>query len=495
MVDEAEARLGHRLGNYLLNEIIGRGGMGIVYRAEHVYIQKQAAVKVLHSAHFDQPDARARFLNEAQAAAKIEHPNIVGMTDFGESPDGTVFLVMAHVEGTSLDRVLRWEGQIPLFRAIIIVNQITRALIAAHAKGVVHRDMKPENIMLRARPGRREIVREIDDEHGTLEVIEPEGPYDFVTILDFGAAKFFDRGVPPLGESAVVIGTPAYMAPETASYGRADARSDIYALGIIFYEMLTGTIPFDGDSAVEIMMKHVQDAPTPPSVCNPNVEITAEAESLILKALRQNPYQTMEEFHDDLQRCYGQTRFRRVGQVTPGVTVESLRRPVAQGKPILLTNVKRKPGVVPTPPGGVPAARHPSPLASADLPALRAAAAARQTAGGAQQGPASPAASRAPAGATPHPAGAARRDALRPMSDASPTGATGASVASSKFVTPPLAGAAPYTATTPGESDPVPLVHKKSGRHYTLPFGADPTEQGPSAPPPGGARDPDKPQS
>ncbi len=367
MADEAEARLGSRLGSYVLREIIGKGGMGVVYRAEHIYIQKMVAVKVLHGHYFDQPDARERFLQEAQAASVIDHPNIVGVTDFGEAPDGTIFLVMAHVEGTPLDRLMRWEGHIDLFRSLVILNQVTRALMAAHAKGVVHRDMKPENIMLRSKPGRREIVREVSDEHGTLDFVEPEGNYDFVTILDFGAAKLFDHGLPRGGpESSLVIGTPAYMAPETASVGRADARSDVYAVGVIFYEMLTGTVPFDGDSAVNIMMKHVHEAPIPPSECNPHVEITAEAERVILKALHKDPddrQQSMEALHADLQRCYGSVHFRRADQLTPGVSAETLRRPAPPaGPPILLTNVKKRPGVVPTPARGTAVATAPIPL-------------------------------------------------------------------------------------------------------------------------------------
>ncbi len=360
MLDEAEARLGSRLGSYMLREIIGRGGMGVVYRAEHIYIQKMVAVKVLHGHYFDQPDARERFLQEAQAASVIDHPNIVGVTDFGEAADGTIFLVMAHVEGTALDRLLRWQGKIPLFRALVILNQVTRALGAVHAKGIIHRDMKPDNIMLRSRPGRREIIRGVSDEHGTLEIVEPEGNYDFVTILDFGAAKLFGEGRPAALNEQMVIGTPAYMAPETASFGRADARSDVYSVGVIFYEMLTGAVPFDGDAAVDVMMKHVHELPVPPRDASPNAEITAEAQRVILRALEKDPgrrQQTMEAFHADLQRCYGATRFKRADQLTPGIAVEMLRRPVASaGPPILLTHVKRRPGASPTPPGGLPTA-------------------------------------------------------------------------------------------------------------------------------------------
>jgi len=157
--DETESLVGVRLGNYKLGPVIGRGGMGTVYKAEHVYLKRPAAVKVLHRRFFDNPDARHRFLHEAQAASVVDHPNIIGVNDFGEAADGTIFLVMAHVEGIGLDQLLRRERTLNLFRALGIVNQVARALGATHEKGVVHRDLKPENIMLAPRLGRREIVR------------------------------------------------------------------------------------------------------------------------------------------------------------------------------------------------------------------------------------------------------------------------------------------------------------------------------------------------
>jgi eukaryotic-like serine/threonine-protein kinase len=339
--DEAESLVGVRLGNYRLDQIIGRGGMGTVYRAEHVYLKRSAAVKVLHRRYFDKPDARHRFLHEAQAASVIDHPNIIGVNDFGEAADGTIFLVMAHVEGIGLDRLLRRERTVPLFRTIGIVNQVTRALGAAHAKGVVHRDLKPENIMLAARLGRREIVRVLPDDE---EVVEMEPAYDFVTILDFGAAKFWHQSTAPLGQNATVIGTPAYMAPETARTGVADARSDVYSVGVIFYEMLTGTVPFDGETAVEIMVKHVSQPVELPRTRNRNVEITEDAERVILTALHKRPalrYQTMDEFGRDLQKCFGRVRFRRPVQPPDG-TFESMRQPI----PLTPDKVKRRP--VPT---------------------------------------------------------------------------------------------------------------------------------------------------
>jgi serine/threonine protein kinase len=339
-----EDLVGARLGNYILQEVIGRGGMGIVYRAEHYYIHKPAAVKVLHPRYFDNQEAKDRFLHEARTVSVIDHPNIIGINDFGEAPDGTVFLVMAHAEGIGLDRLLRYERHLPLFRSLGILNQVSRALGSAHATGVVHRDLKPENIMLASRPGRREIIKRSTDDHGNpIEAIELEANYDFVTILDFGAAKFWHQSISPTTQNATVIGTPAYMAPETARNGVADARSDIYSVGIIFYEMLTGSIPFDGDSAVQIMVKQVSEPVQPPSERNPRVEITPEAERVIMKALAKNPerrYQSMDELNADLHRCYGQIRFRRPIHPSAQTSFEAMRKPIA----LTPDKMKRKSG-------------------------------------------------------------------------------------------------------------------------------------------------------
>jgi eukaryotic-like serine/threonine-protein kinase len=331
MTDEAEARLGTRLGNYALKEIIGRGGMGVVYRATNIYLRKPAAVKVLHRYLFDQPGAKARFLCEAQTASLVEHPNIVGVTDFGESPDGTVYLVMAEAHGVGLDMVLAREGTIPLFRTIGIIGQVTQALAAVHARGIVHRDIKPENIMLARRSGRRELIRVLRDGDDYFERIEPEECFDLVTLLDFGAARSLQPGFAVMGETARIFGTPAYLAPETAQTGEADARSDIYSVGVLLYEMLTGSLPFEGETATETLRMHVHAKLQPPTLRNPNVEITPEAERTILRALDKAPacrHTSMDDLWVDLQRCYGSMRWRRPN-LAMGDTfdVELLRAP------------------------------------------------------------------------------------------------------------------------------------------------------------------------
>ncbi len=353
------------MGKYKLHEIVGRGGMGVVYRGEHVYIGKEVAVKILHDGYGGREESIKRFLREARAASLINHPNIVDITDFGKSNDGTVFFVMEFLHGEPLDALMQRERRLELIRAITIVNQIAGALGAAHAKGIVHRDLKPENVMLTKREGRRELIRQISDGSGLHTVTEREKAFDFVKILDFGVAKVRDPNVSEarVTQQGVVFGTPEYMAPETARIGVSDPRTDIYALGVIFYEMLTGTIPFAGDTAVDVMLKVVSEPVTPPRDRAPGAEITPEAEQLIMKALSKDPLrrqQSMEELHEELQRCYGSVRYRR-----------SIERSAAEAAaPVKRTNAQVAGTIVP--PAGTPQVRNdgPSPGAAGGPPIL-----------------------------------------------------------------------------------------------------------------------------
>lgn len=350
----AEARCGTTVGKYRLHEIVGRGGMGVVYRGEHVYIGREVAVKILHEGFGTRDEAVKRFLREARAASLINHPNIVDVTDFGKASDGTVFFVMELLVGEPLDAILTRDHRLELLRAITICNQMAAALGAAHAKDIIHRDLKPENVMLIPREGRRELIRQVLDETGHHEVSERETRFDLVKILDFGVAKVREPEAERVRttQAGVVFGTPEYMAPETARVGTADARSDIYALGIMFYEMLTGSVPFTGEAPVDVMIKQVNEPVPPPRDVAPDAEITDEAERLILKALSKDPdlrQQTMEEFHRDLQRCYGQVRFRRIVSVPLPQTPPATMRP-----PIPLT--RKKASQRPTPALGTSAA-------------------------------------------------------------------------------------------------------------------------------------------
>jgi eukaryotic-like serine/threonine-protein kinase len=231
-------------GKYRMDERLNEGGMGTVYRGTHVLMDKTVAVKVLRPALAADEKLVARFSREARAASRISHPHALSVTDFGEAEDGVVFLVMEYLDGKTLKEIIREEGPMPLPRVVEIIRQVGAALDAAHGQGVVHRDLKSENIML----------------------LNSAGP-DYAKVLDFGIAKIKEpTGAydPGLTAPDLVIGTPQYMSPEQCSQAsEIDSRSDLYSLGVIVYEMLVGHVPFTGQSPTAIMMKHLQhDAPS-----------------------------------------------------------------------------------------------------------------------------------------------------------------------------------------------------------------------------------------
>ncbi|MEO8903763.1 MAG: serine/threonine-protein kinase, partial [Polyangiaceae bacterium] len=233
---EVDPRVGTLLADrYRIDALVGEGGMGKVYSAEHVLMRKRLAVKVLRRELTSVPEVVARFEREAMAAGNIEHPNVAAATDFGKLPDGAVFLVLEFVSGQSLrDEIAR--GAFTVDRSLHITRQIASALAAAHSQGIVHRDLKPENVML----------------------VDKGGDPDFVKVLDFGIAKvpLGDDGAPkanPITKAGMVFGTPEYMAPEQALGQNVDGRADLYALGVMLYEMLAGTRPFSSQSSVGIL--------------------------------------------------------------------------------------------------------------------------------------------------------------------------------------------------------------------------------------------------
>src|SRR5215216_733331 len=232
-------------GKYRIDERLNEGGMGTVYRGTHVLMEKTVAIKVLRPALAADEKIVARFSREARAASRISHPNALSVTDFGEDENGNVFLVMEFLSGKTLKQVIRDSGPLPLTRVVDITRQVGEALNAAHAQGVVHSDLKSDNIML-------------------LDTMTS----DYAKVLDFGIAKINepDGSIDPgLTAPNLVIGTPQYMSPEQCSQDSdIDARSDIYSFGVIIYEMLAGHVPFAGESPTAIMMRHIQDAP--PSV-------------------------------------------------------------------------------------------------------------------------------------------------------------------------------------------------------------------------------------
>jgi eukaryotic-like serine/threonine-protein kinase len=314
-------RIGTTVGNYHLDQILGRGGMGTVYSGEHIYIRKKVAVKVLHAQFARYEEAVSRFLREARAASSINHPNIVDVTDFGPMPDGGVYFVMEYLDGSSLEDLIEREGAFELHRALNIANQIALALAAAHEKHIVHRDLKPENIMLIRRPGRRDVVRTLPLDTGEEDptgrfVIERESEYDFVKVLDFGIAKVLAPDEHAAGQTmaGAVFGTPEYMSPEAARGEDVDHRSDVYSLGVILFDMLCGRPPFEAEAAAEVLAMHISEPPPSPRAFAPEREITEAAEALILRAMAKDPadrHQDMDELRAELHSCYGSVAFKR----------------------------------------------------------------------------------------------------------------------------------------------------------------------------------------
>ena len=278
-----DSLLGQTLAEkYRIDERLKEGGMGTVYRGTHVLMDKTVAIKVLRPSLAADEKIVARFSREARAASRISHPHALSVTDFGEAENGIVFLVMEFLNGETLKDVIRREGPMPLARVVEIIRQVGAALDAAHDQGVVHRDLKSENIMLLA----------------------ANGP-DYAKVLDFGIAKIKEHDGaydPGLTAPDLVIGTPQYMSPEQCSQAPdIDARSDIYSLGVIIYEMLVGHVPFTGPSPTAIMMKHLQEPA--PSVLEERNDLPAAVGRVISRAMAKRPaerYQTISELVDDL---------------------------------------------------------------------------------------------------------------------------------------------------------------------------------------------------
>ena len=320
--EEVMSRVGMRLKDYEIQGVIGEGGMGVVYRAQHVVIEKPVAIKVLHESFARQKDMVEQFLVEAKAASRIRHPNIIDVTDFGTTPEGLVFLVMEFLDGESLEARLHRVGRLPVFEAINIVKQVARGLGAAHEVGVVHRDLKPANIFLCQREGRRRIVRRTGDPASAQFIIEPEESFDFVKLLDFGVAKLLDLGPGVATRAGVLCGSPHYLSPEQAQEKPATERSDVYSLGATFYEMVTGTVPFDGRSMLEILNGHVAGVVLPPSQRAPDAGIDPQLDALIAKCLEKEPalrFANTDEICDALRECVTDRAFLRDAHRLPGI--------------------------------------------------------------------------------------------------------------------------------------------------------------------------------
>ncbi|HXU05658.1 MAG TPA: serine/threonine-protein kinase [Polyangia bacterium] len=284
-----DPRIGTTLGGrYYVRRLCGEGAMGRVYEAHHIDIGRRVAIKVLHASFHTSADLVERFRREARAASKIGHANIVDVTDSGTTPDGAFYFVMEYLDGTNLEELIDSNGPLPVERALLICAQIARALEAAHAAEVIHRDLKPANIML----------------------VNRKGEDDFVKVLDFGISKDLDltesdRRV-ALTRPDVAIGTPVYMAPEQAAGKPANALTDVYALGGLLYEMLTGCPPCAGTDAIDVLHKKAHEDPVPIATLRP--DLPAEVQRLVTRALARAPRDrqpSMSAVKDGVLACLG----------------------------------------------------------------------------------------------------------------------------------------------------------------------------------------------
>jgi hypothetical protein len=263
-------------GKYLIERVLGKGGMGRVYRAQHLGLGRAVAVKVLDAAQASDLANMRRFRREALAHSRIEHPNVLRVHDFTDAGDGQPFLVMDLIQGRDLRAVLAEHGRLPLERIVAIMTQVCSALAAAHAQSVVHRDIKPANIML----------HEAEDEDGRR--------YEHVTVCDFGLAKAYGSGTPkaawgdssPVTAIGATVGTPEYLSPEQALGEDCDPRTDIYTCGAVMYEMATGRVPFSTNHLMGLLVAVATKAPRPPSELDPQIDPRLEA--VIMKALSKN---------------------------------------------------------------------------------------------------------------------------------------------------------------------------------------------------------------
>ena len=272
--------IGQLIGErYQVERRLGEGGMGEVYLARHLLMGRLCALKVMSQSLSRDPDAVSRFNREATNASRISHPNVCAVYDFGLTPDGLVYLAMEYVEGRALSEVLDQEGPLPVQRAATLVVQCAHGLQVAHDLGIVHRDLKPDNIM-----------------------VTPAKEREIAKLVDFGIAKAVESGPGQrVTKTGFVVGTPEYMAPEQLAGDPLDGRSDQYALALVFYRAITGTLPFEGSSVQETLVKRLTDPPRPLALARPDGRFPAGLQGVMDRALARDPaerYATVTAFSD-----------------------------------------------------------------------------------------------------------------------------------------------------------------------------------------------------
>jgi tRNA A-37 threonylcarbamoyl transferase component Bud32/RNA polymerase subunit RPABC4/transcription elongation factor Spt4 len=278
-------------GKYEVQSILGEGGMAIVYKAYHTKMERLVVIKVMQGWLLSNKNAVERFERESKMTAKLAHPNIVTVFDYGVLNQKEPYLVMEYIKGESLGDKIARQGALPFATAAGIIIQICRGLQEAHSVGIIHRDLKPDNILLQDRSDRP----------------------DWVKIVDFGISHLV-QGNKRLTKTGKMVGTPEYIAPEQLKDKPLDIRTDLYALGIILYETLTGRVPFEGESAEGILMKHLLEPPPPLSFHNDDFAEGTPFDAIIAKALRKEPderYQTATEFRLDVEEALNKVLLKR----------------------------------------------------------------------------------------------------------------------------------------------------------------------------------------
>lgn len=288
-------------GKYEIMSVVGTGGMGVVYKGRQHLMDRIVAIKMLRAQHVSDSMSVKRFQQEGKACCLLNHPHVITIYDFGVSPTGQPYMVMDFLEGVSLADIIKQDGQVGVERSIRILMQACEALDHAHRLGVVHRDLKPSNIML----------------------IDYDGEKDFVKVVDFGVAKINspnDVEAQRLTQVGEVCGSPVYMSPEQCMGYELDNRSDIYSMGVVMYEALTGKLPLLGKTMVDTMSKHISEPPPPFSEARPDLYIPERLEAVIMKALAKDPeqrHQTMDDLARDLDMAIPRPGRSQVLRTTP----------------------------------------------------------------------------------------------------------------------------------------------------------------------------------